>query len=245
MNSLIRSTIRISSDIWHRRCGQELLLPSSALRIADHHLHASGMLSFENDSDWFCVSQAVRCFPVDRLYEKSVDDAQSSLFVTNVGTSSIYLGNSVILKNETLATIQRVFCRVSYSTSASAAFTDQERNKFLAFHPTAVTPPISLPQLERFEASLPKAVQKSKSILSVKVWPQYINFANHVDHAFLAETAHHALHLINRESENLVINYLGKPLLGDVLECFAQDDKIYITRTDDNTGKRTLVVIAK
>ena len=113
MNKALRTTIRTSSDIWHRRCGQELLLPSSALRIADHHLHESAMLAFENDSDWFCVSQAVKCFPVDTLHEKSVDDAHSSLFVTKVGTSSIYLGNSVMLKDETLATTQRVFCRVS------------------------------------------------------------------------------------------------------------------------------------
>lgn len=140
-----------------------------------------------------------------------------------------------------MATTQRVFCRISSSASASAAFTDQERSKFLTFHPTE---PISFPQLERFEASLPKAMQDSKSILSVKVGPQHVNFANHVDHAFLAEKAHHALHLINKESENLIINYLGQPFLGDVLECFAQDDKIYITRTDD-TGESKLVVIAK
>jgi len=37
---------------------------------------------------------------------------------------------------------------------------------------------------------------------------------------------------------------LGQPFLGDVLECFAQDNNIYITRTDD-MGKSTLVVIAK
>ena len=238
MNAL-RTTIRISSDIWRKRCGQELLLPSSALRIADHHLHASGMLAFENDCDWFCVSQAVRCFPVDRLHEKSVDDAQSSLFVTNVGTSSIHLGNSLILKEETLATTQRVFCRVSSSSpSASAALTDQERHKFLEFHPTV---DLSFPLLERFEASL----LDSKSILSVKVGPQHMNFANHVDHAFLAETVHHALHLTHKESGSLVINYLGQPILGDLLECFAQDDKIHITRTDNDTGESTLVVIAK
>ena len=239
MNAALRTTIRISSDIWHRRCGQELLLPSSALRIADHHLHSSGMLTFDDDNDWFCVSQAVRCFPVDRLHKKAVDDAQSSLYVTNVGTTSIHLGTSLMLKDETLATTRRVFCRVSSSASASAAFTDQERNKFLEFHPTV---DISFPQLERFEAKLPDS---KKSILSVKAGPQHINFANHVDHAFLAETAHHALHLINKESENLVINYLGQPSLGDTLQCFAHDDKIYMTRTDDDTGESTLVAIAK
>lgn len=238
MNKALRTTIRISSDIWHRRCGQKLLLPSSALRIADHHLHASAMLAFENDSDWFCVSQAVKCFPVDMLHKKSVDEAHSSLFVTKVGTSSIHLGNSVMLQDETLATTQRVFCRVSTSASASAAFTAQERNKFLEFHHTADM----LPQLERFEAKLPDS---KNSILSVKVGPQHINFANHVDHAFLAETAHHALHLMNKGSENLVINYFGQPFLGDNLQCFAQDDKVYITRTDDDTGESTLIVVAK
>jgi len=242
MNAALRTTIRISSDIWHRRCGQELLLPSSALRIADHHLHASDMLTFEDDNDWFCVSQAVKCFPVDRLHKKAVEDAQSSLYVTNVGTSSIHLGNSLMLKDETLATTQRVFCRVSSSASAPAAFTDQERNKFSEFHPTV---DVSFPQLERFEAKLPDSKNSMKSVLSVKVGPQHINFASHVDHAFLAETAHHALHSISKASENLVINYLGQPSLGDTLQCFASEDKIYITRTDDDTGESTLVAIAK
>ena len=238
MNKALKTTIRISSDIWHKRCGQKLLLPSSALRIADHHLHASAMLAFEDDTDWFCVSQAVRCFPVDMLHEKSVEDAQSSLCVTKIGTSSIHLGNSLMLKDETLATTQRVFCRVSTPASASAAFTEQERKKFLEFHHSADT----FPQLERFEAKLPDS---KNSVLSVKVGPQHINFANHVDHAFLAETAHHALYLMNKDSDNMVINYFGQPFLGDSLQCFAQGDKIYITRTDDDTGESTLIVIAK
>eukprot|EP00984_Skeletonema_dohrnii_P016826 scaffold7529_cov138-Skeletonema_dohrnii-CCMP3373.AAC.11 len=147
-----------------------------------------------------------------------------------------------MLKDETLATTQRVFCRVSSSASASAAFTDQERNKFLELHPTE---DVSFPQLERFEAKLPDSKNLKSVVLSVKVGPQHINFANHVDHAFVAETAHHSLHLINKESDTLVINYLGQPSLGDTLQCFAHEDKIYMTRTDDDTGESTLVAIAK
>ena len=46
------------------------------------------------------------------------------------------------------------------------------------------------------------------------------------------------------ESENLAINYLGQPHLGDVLECFDYDNKIYITRTEPSEEK-TLIAIAK
>ena len=236
--NLQRASIRISSDIWHRRCGQELLLPSSALRIADHHLHASGVLAFKNNFDWFCVSQAVRCFAVNKLHAKSKHDAQSSLFVPNIGTSSIHFGNSLMLKDELLATTHRVFCRVKESTPA--AFTDQERNKFLTS--LSSTEEVLLPKLQRFNAN---DTSESELVLSVKVGPQHMNFANHVDHAFLAETAFHALHTINKESDEIAINYLGQPNLGDVLQCFVQGDKIHITRTDEITGESSIVVVAK
>ena len=241
----------MSADIWRKGGGVEVLLPSSALRIADHHLHASALLTWDHGSnkhgghDWFCVSQAVRCFPGDRLHEKSADDAYSSLFVTKVGTSSIHLGNTLMLKDETVATAQRVFCRVSSSTSSSAAFTDQERNKFFEYKPSSG---LSFPQLERFDGVvMPETLQDSKSVLSVKVGPQHINFANHVDHACIAETAFHALFLLTNKEEsenNLIINYLGQPSIGDVLECFVHEDKIYIT-TKANSGENKLVAIAK
>lgn len=246
------TTIRISADIWHRgTVGFGLLLPSSALRIADHLLHASALLSWDNSNtnnkhDWFCVSQAVRCFPVDRLHEKSAQDAHSSLVVTNVGASSLYLGNTLTLNDETVAAVHRVFCRVFPSTNKSAAFDDNERNAFSEFLPSTDILS-SFPKIERFDGVLPDTIRDSRSessVLSVKVGPQHINFANHVDHAFIAEIAHHALHLINKESEHLAINYLGQPLLGDILECFDYDDKIYITRTE-TSGEKTLVAIAK
>ena len=46
------------------------------------------------------------------------------------------------------------------------------------------------------------------------------------------------------QDKDLAINYLGQPLLGDTLECFDYDDKIYITRTE-TSGEKTLVAIAK
>lgn len=246
----------MSADIWHSGSGsggggKELLLPSSALRIADHLLHASGLLSWENSNtnnkhDWFCVSQAVKCFPVDRLHEKSAQDANSSLVVTNVGTSSLNFGNTLTLNDETVAAVHRVFCRVFPSTNKSAAFDEIERNAFSEFQPSTDISS-SFPKVERFDGVLPETLRDSRSVssvLSVKVGPQHINFANHVDHAFIAEIAHHALYLINKESEHLAVNYLGQPHLGDVLECFDYDDKIYITRTE-TSGEKTLVAIAK
>ena len=247
------TTIRISADIWHRgKEGKELLHPSSALRIVDHLLHASGLLSWENCNtnnkhDWFCVSQAVKCFPVDRLHEKAAQDGNCSLVVTNVGTSSLNLGNTLTLNDETVAAVHRVFCRVFPSTNRSAAFDDNERNAFSEFQPSTDISS-SFPKVERFGGVLPETLRDSRSVapvLSVKVGPQHINFANHVDHAFIAEIAHHALYLINKESEhNLAINYLGQPHLGDVLECFDYDDKIYITRTE-TSGEESLIAIAK
>jgi hypothetical protein len=246
------TTIRISADIWHRgKEGIELLLPSSALRIADHLLHASGLLSWENSNtnnkhDWFCVTQAVKCFPVDRMHEKSAQDANSSLVVTNVGTSSLNFGNTLTLNDETVAAVHRVFCRVFPSTNKSAAFDENERNAFSEFQPSTDISS-SFPKVERFDGVLPETLRDSRSVssvLSVKAGPQHINFANHVDHAFIAEIAHHALYLINKESEHLAVNYLGQPHLGDVLECFDYDDKIYITRTE-TSGEKTLVAIAK
>ena len=109
-----------------------------------------------------------------------------------------------------------------------------------------------MPQLERFDTSLPVETTNTttKPILSVKVGPSHINFGNHADHAFLASAAHHALSLSsadNKEECNtgLTINYINETHLGDTLDCYYYDDRVYVTRTSNNEEDSMLVLIAK
>ena len=243
----------MTGDIWLRESGLQQLYPSSALRIADHHLHASGMIEhIENGKnrlythDWYCVSQAVNCFAEDGLLKKSMIDAQSSIFVMDVGRSSIHFGNVLSLNDQVLATTQRVFCRKA--SGKSAPFTVEEKNRFLECRPPLnVFDKYTMPQLKRFDTTtLPAVVKATDPILTVRVGPQHVNFGNHADHAFLAETAFHGLSLVNREHEgglNLAINYVSEAFLGDTLECFSYEHKIYVTRTLDS-GERELVVVS-
>ena len=61
----------------------------------------------------------------------------------------------------------------------------------------------------------------------VMVGPQHVNFGNHADHAFLAETAFHALTVSDHNSGRyLSVQYISEVLLGDILESyFFQVDK--------------------
>ena len=107
-----------------------------------------------------------------------------------------------------------------------------------------------MPQLERFDTSLPSEIKQAKPILSVKVGPSHINFGNHADHAFLAEVAYRALSLGNEKdkecSTGLTINYINETRLGDTLDCYYFDDKVYVTRTTGNHEKvRMIVFVAK
>ena len=144
IRTTLQTTIRMTGDILQRRDGKQQILPSIALRIADHHLHASGVIPHASDStddrlykhDWFCVSQAVDCYPVDRLVHKSMNDAHSSLYVMKVGSSSIHFGNTLTMQDELLATTTRVFCRKDTSTDKLDPFSEEERDRFLEFqHP--------------------------------------------------------------------------------------------------------------
>jgi len=252
----------MTGDILQRRDGKQQILPSIALRIADHHLHASGIIPHTNDSnndsrlykhDWFCVSQAVDCYPVDRLVKKSINDAHSSLFVMKIGSSSIHFGNTLTMKDELLATTIRVFCRKDTSTDMLDRFSEEERDRFLKFQRPTTSNDIVMPQLERFDTSLPsEMINTTKPILSVKVGPSHINFGNHADHAFLAEVAHHVLSLGRNKNDkefstSLSINYINEAHLGDTLDCYYYDDKVYVTRmtANNNEEERMIVLIAK
>jgi len=245
------TTLRMTGDIWHRN-GRQQLLPSSAFQIADHHLHASGLIEHTGEDegrlykhDWFCVSQAADCFPVDGLLQKAMENVHSNIFVLQVGTSSIQFGNTLTLNSELLATTRRVFCRKKDTTGTLDPFTKEEKTRFLEFCPTPSEP--KLPELERY-AILPTATITSgatSSILSVRVGPQHINFGNHADHAFLAEVAHHALSLVHKERDGLTINYISETFIGDTLECFFYENTIYVTRMAEENGESMLVLIAK
>ena len=256
IRTTLQTTIRMTGDILQRHDGKQQILPSIALRIADHHLHASGIIPHTNNDsaddrlykhDWFCVSQAVDCYSVERLVQKSMDNALSSLFVMKVGSSSIQFGNTLTMKDELLATTIRVFCRKDTSTDMLDPFNKEERDSFLEFEPPK---DIKMPQLERFNTSLPPEItQTTNPILSVKVGPSHINFGNHADHAFLAEVAHHALFLGRNKKEecnttSLTINYINETHLGDNLDCYLFADKVYVTRTSNNE-ESMLVLIAK
>ncbi len=91
-------------------------------------------------------------------------------------------------------------------------------------------------------------------ITRVTVDPQHINFGNHADHAFLAETAFHALTVSTKLDRNYVaVQYLSEVLLGDLLESYAhrQDgggeemDCIILVATRKITGERNVVLIAQ
>jgi len=258
IRTTLHTTIRMTGDILQRHDGKQQILPSIALRIADHHLHASGIIPHKNDSnndrlykdDWFCVSQGVDCYPIDRLVQKSMDNALSSLFVMKVGSSSIQFGNALTMKDELLASTIRVFCRKDTSTDMLDPFSKEERDRFLKFQQPTASNDIVMPQLERFDTSLPSDITNTtKPILSVKVGPSHINFGNHADHAFLVEVAYHVKSLGNEKdkecSKGLTINYINETHLGDTLDCYYYDDTVYVTRTSNNEEDSMLVLIAK
>jgi len=251
----LSTTIRVTGDVWcHQGSRVQQLYPLSALRIADNHLHSSGIIEHIDNCDphrlyvhdWFCISQAVHCSsPINNLLKKSLrDSAESSIFVSKVGASSIHFGNALTLNNELLATTFRVFCR-KHISGESAPFTDAERNRFvLQCAPQKNICEFPMPQLARFDKIVPAAAMESQPILSVMVGPQHVNFGNHADHAFLAETVHHALSLTKIEHNDLAINYIEEVKLGDMLECFSDTGKVYVAKSTEG-GERRLALIAK
>ena len=73
-----------------------------------------------------------------------------------------------------------------------------------------------------------------KEVLTVQVGPQHMNHGDHVDHAFLADTASHALYLAdpssgtylltNADQSTLSIQYLAAGYLGQELNCRVTKD---------------------
>ena len=248
----ISTTLRITSDIWLREGGVQQLYPASALRIVDHHLHASGIIENSKESvdrlydhDWFCVSQAVTCFGVEDLLIKSLDDkdfaSHSFIFVMGVGTSSIQFGNVITLNDEVLATTRRVFCRKDIS-GKSAPFTDDEKSRFLESKPPELL--YSMPEVEKFGSFLPNPDENVTPVLSVEIGPQHVNMGNHADNAFLVETAIHAMTLAKKDVSSVAVNYVSEAKLGQTLDCIFHSDTLFITRTLP-TGRKVVVMVAR
>ena len=230
------------------------LYPSSALRIVDHHLHASGIIERTSgntkrfyEHDWFCVAQSVTCFSVDDLMVKAMDEesSHSFIFVLGVGTSSIQFGNLITINDQVLATTRRVFARKDSTSGKSLPFSNEERARLLEFQPPDINNigQYSLPMVEKFGSFLP-TMHIQRPILKVKIGPQHINFGNHADHAFLAETALHAMTLAGKNVSSLAINYLSEALLGHELECLFHEDTLFIVRTLKNKTRK-LILVAK
>ena len=246
-----------------------LLFPSAALRVVDHHLHASGIIprvgssastNTENrlyEHDWFCVSQAVTCYHVDDLLHKSLDEwtTHSHIWVASVGNSSISFGSIITLDDHILASARRVFVRKDLQ-GETAPFSDHERYRFekdcsldseISSYLGDTKQPI--PMFGRFGTFLPRYIsQRKKRVLKgVTIGPQHVNFGNHADHACLAEIAVQALYsgnVLHDDFSSVAIQYISEAFLGDVLDCILHDDRVFLVQPL-KSGKQRLVLVAR
>jgi len=257
-------TLRCTGDVW---CERRSLYPHVALQLADHHLHASGIIPRAlteggrlYEHDWACVSQSSRCFRVDGLLSRSLSrGVTSTTYVEKVGGSSLQLANSICLDGEghdgggpdLLSTTRRVFCRLGLS-GGPAPFHDEERERLLGLGRPDADPAVCdvspLPELVRFGPSaelLQEAAQANTDpLLSVKVGPANVNFGNHGDHSFLASTAHHALTLGGAGRDGIAINYRAETFLGDVLDCFVVGEGVVVVARRVEGGHREVACVA-
>jgi hypothetical protein len=269
----LKTSLRLTADVWSRDAGASFqLFPASVLRIVDHHLHASGIIPrIKQDTiqprvyehDWYCVSQSVRCFPEDNLIQLSLESSacSSHIWVERVGNSSLQLGNVITANEQVLATARRVFVR--RSNDKSAPFLEVERERFLSEDCTLDETAIGgyldeqhpLPLLQRLpppEDIFKNADDRASSVvLKVTVGAQHANFGNHADHAFLAETAVHAMTIANIpvSDGDIAVNYMREAMVGHELECIVQGNAVYVVRSSGDNEEQhqepVLVLIAK
>jgi len=267
--STFPTSLRISSDL----DGKYLVRHAAALRIMDHTLHISGIIGKAPNytHNWLCITNAVTVFPREHFLQESFlycDDIRSLIWVASVGTgSSVTFGHAITMKDSIcLATASRVFVRYDPKTNKAAPFTEEERGIFVQNHSRLGRTPDKclsidfekyiLPEAKRLEAAPLQNQFREQSILTVRIGPQHVNFANHVDHAFLLETASHALFLrdtmIHAKNEGLapttlVVNYKSSAELNQYLHCFTYDNKaiIYSSVDERNCSKKDPVLVAE
>ena len=319
---LRNTTIRATTDIFYKPNRQQQIFPAAALRICDHHLHSSGIIPriYEDFNDeaariyeheWFCVSQAVRCYShsnsvsennlsgpshPSNLLQRVVsgsDPFYCDIWVDSdsIGRSSIQFGGLVSIGDDILATVRRVFVRMSLTDSnagdstkklKSASFTEEEKKRFresYGFDALQITKnykasdakkiqdlvAIKRPDLgsenlktKMKELELPSfhsSPHGEESYLTrVMVGPQHVNFGNHADHAFLAETAFHALTVSDQNSGSyLSVQYISEVHLGDILESYfypkeeggVESNSIILVAIRKDTSERNVVLIAQ
>lgn len=267
--SIVPTTLRVTSDL-DTLVGSggggkvSSVHPFAALQIMDHHLHMSAILGEGGGPhyahNWLCASQAVTSFPHPLLTEHIFQQKgviESILWVSSIGKgSSITFGHALITTNDEtatnklcLATASRVFVRLNNdSTNAPAPFTEEERKVMHAVHkPDRDIIDLDnypLPQIRKLEP--PVSMPVEEPILKVKVGPQNVNFGRHVDHAFLFQTASHALSMVTPMPNNLqpttvLASYKAPGELNQSLYCYAFDQqKICIyAATHDRMCKQT------
>lgn len=262
--SMVPTTLRVTSDLDTLVSdGGDVssVHPFAALQIMDHHLHISAILGEKGGPyyvhNWLCGSQAVTSFPHAQLTEHIFQQRgviQSILWVSSIGKgSSITFGHALITNSDRntanklcLATASRVFVRLNNdSSNAPAPFTEEERNMMNRVHkPDKDIIDLDyypLPQIHKLET--PISMPEEEPILKVKVGPQHVNFGRHVDHAFLFQTASHALSLITPTSNNLqpttvLANYKAPGELNQSLYCYAYDQQKICIYASSNDGRR-------
>jgi len=252
----LQTSLRSSSDIWQRG-KEQLIFPSSALRIADHHLHASGIIPTISSSksrlyehDWFCVSQAVACegYSSSLLCEALQSEVLSNIWVASVGSSSIRFGNIISIRGESLAKAQRVFVR-KQKNGKSAPFSNDELSHFRAM---GSKNDLKLPETLMLKTSDVAGIfedVENSPVLKVTVGPQHVNFGNHADHAFLLETAFHALYLAlppEVSISTVAIQYVAEVFEGDQLNCIVSEEgrQVFVAKTTSDE-LLNLVAIAR
>jgi hypothetical protein len=273
-HSTLAVTLRITSDICGRR---NIVHPSSALRLIDHHLQASGIIPAQEGflkettdrpyaHDWLCVGQAVTCFPMKPIFRRSFQMHQEvhshTWVLPTIGKSSIRFASVITMGSIPLVTACRVFARRDGVSGGSASFTKEEQERFLehysvddataaknwnlASHPLA--------PVERLTGVYAPANDETP-VLRVRVGPTNVNFGNHADHAFLAETAAHALSIgggADNDNDNdhdegplkLAVQYVSEAMFGDTLDCFVDGTKAFVFSIQEN-GQRVLVLQAE
>jgi hypothetical protein len=265
------STVRISSDL---AMGCSSIRHSAALRILDHHLHTTGLLprpSASEGVDIYCVGQAVTTFPhhsvlLDELHNPRNHAAtKSHVWVARAGQgSSITFGGAVTLNDLVLTTCSRVFVRVDLESGRPMRVTKEESSSIFAVDSDwngVGRFGLSIPRVDQINTGHDILSGSARSlagdeVLCASVGPQHINHGDHVDHAFLAETASHALFLgcpemsnlaygADAESSTLLVQYLAPGRLGQELRCHVKDRKLASVWGDDGAGEWQLLVMAK
>eukprot|EP00578_Thalassiosira_sp_NH16_P000459 CAMPEP_0181130306 /NCGR_PEP_ID=MMETSP1071-20121207/29791_1 /TAXON_ID=35127 /ORGANISM="Thalassiosira sp., Strain NH16" /LENGTH=289 /DNA_ID=CAMNT_0023216363 /DNA_START=167 /DNA_END=1034 /DNA_ORIENTATION=+ len=273
----VPASIRISSDL---AVGSQCLRHSAALRIVDNHLHTTNFLpgsyrepravSSNSNIDKYCVGQAVTTYRhpplLDLLHDRENQMlVKSHVWLAGVGNgSSLTFGGAVTLADLTLATCSRVFVRVD----ATDQNTGEERGSKFCLGDDCDGKGrfgFSIPEVKQISFgsgdanAKPELSKAGEEVLAVRVGPQHMNHGDHVDHAFLADTASHALHLADpkagmelltkADQSTLSVQYLAAGHLGKTLNCYAKNNDrwsiIASTWGESDAGTNQLLTLAE